>query len=61
MLVVYQVALGTGGLGTDLAQWDGVPSGTQMVGLGTLLTSFEAVSDTMLSFRLCLCPLNVGS
>ena len=27
-------------------QWHGVSSGTQMVGLGTLLTSFGAVSDT---------------
>ena len=34
------------GLGTDEAPWHGVPSGTRMVGLGTLLTSFGAVSDT---------------
>ena len=27
-------------------QWHGVPSGTRMVGLGTLRTSFEAVAET---------------
>ena len=48
MLVVYQVALGTGGLGTDYAPWHGVPSVDLPVevGLGTLHTSFGAVSET---------------
>ena len=41
------MAPGTGGLGTDYVKWHGVQSGTRMVGLGTLLTSFGAVSDTL--------------
>ena len=46
MLFFYQVAPGRVGLGQTRHRWHGVPGGTGMVGLGTLLTSFGAVSDT---------------
>ena len=49
MLVVYQVAPGQVGLGQTRHKWHGVPSvdPSGEVGLGTLHTSFGAVSDTL--------------
>ena len=48
MLVVYQVAPGQVGLGQTRHKWHGVPSidPSGELGLGTLHTSFGAVSDT---------------
>ena len=48
MLVVYQVAPGQVALGQTRQKWHGVPSVDPPVevGLGTLHTSFGAVSDT---------------
>ena len=47
MLFFYQVAPGRVGLGQTRHTWPGVPSGTRMVGSGTLHTSFGAVVETL--------------
>ena len=46
MLFFYRVAPGRVDLGQTRHTWPGVPSGTQMVGSGTLFTSFGAVWET---------------
>jgi hypothetical protein len=38
------------------APWHGVPSGTRMVGLGTLLTSFGAIIQTLARLHLRIQP-----
>ena len=58
MLFFYQVAPGRVGLGQTRHRWHGVPSGTRMVGSGTLHTSFGAVVET--SVRLHAAGTRIG-